>query len=97
MPKSCLLTSRIAREQNARFLISMTDSRVKDRRPAQRPSNPLVVCASGAHRGEVQKAGVRQNANRRRIASAAAGDGEAEKETKMARRPRTEATRRCNA
>ena len=37
------------------------------------------------------------NANRRRMASAAAGDGEAAKLIKLARRPRTEATRSCTA
>ena len=37
------------------------------------------------------------NANRRGMASAAAGDGEAAKLIKVARRPRTEATRSCTA
>ena len=65
-----------------------------------------VVCPPSKYASFVRRRGTPRrtaeslstpNANRRGMASAAAGDGEAAKLIEVARRPRTEATRSCTA
>ena len=65
-----------------------------------------VVCPPPKYASSVRRRGTPRrtaesrstpNANRRGMASAAEGDGEAAKLMKMARRPRIEATRSCTA